>query len=73
MNGPGTCVPIAYVYFILNKLRLTNTKMVFIESWCRVDRLSLTGKLLKPIVHEFIVHWEELKSIKGCKYYGSII
>lgn len=61
MNGPGTCVPVAYTYFLLNCLNITSTKLVFIESWCRVQKLSLTGRLLKPICHEFIVHWPELQ------------
>lgn len=56
-NGPGTCVPIFYIFFLLKTIRLSNTKLIFIESWCRVKDLSLAGKLVKPIVNEFIVHW----------------
>jgi beta-1,4-N-acetylglucosaminyltransferase len=36
-------------------------KMLFIESFCRVYSLSLSGKLLYPIVDKFVVHWKELK------------
>jgi beta-1,4-N-acetylglucosaminyltransferase len=33
---------------------------VFCESLCRVQTLSLTGKLLYPIADLFLVHWSEL-------------
>lgn len=73
-NGPGTCVPLFYLFYILNLLRITRTKLIFIESWCRVTSLSLTGKLIKYVVDSFIVHWPELSlRSKGCQYYGKII
>jgi len=56
-NGPGTCVPLYFVFFFINKIRLTRVRLTFVESWCRVYDLSLTGKLLRPIVNDFIVHW----------------
>lgn len=56
-NGPGTCVPLYYVFFFLKIIRLSKVRLSFIESWCRVTDLSLTGKLLRPIVKDFIVHW----------------
>ena len=56
-NGPGTCVPLFFVFFFLKKIRLSRVRLTFIESWCRVVDLSLTGKLLRPIVTDFIVHW----------------
>ena len=50
-NGPGTAVPLCYASFILQKCLLTkpDAKLLFVESFCRVKTLSLTGKLLKPI------------------------
>ena len=86
-NGPGTCLPIVIVAFIMgkwkqnicsciplnyhkneNNTKKTNvkssirsrTKIIFVESFCRVQHLSLTGKLLYPIVDRFVVHWDEL-------------
>lgn len=68
-NGPGTCVPIFYILFLLKTIRLSNAKLIFIESWCRVKDLSLTGKLVKSVANEFIVHWPELASKhKKCRY-----
>jgi hypothetical protein len=33
---------------------------VFIESFCRVQSLSLSGLLLYPLVDEFVVQWPQL-------------
>ena len=73
-TGPGTCVPLYYTFFLLKKLRMSRAKLIFFESWCRVVDLSLTGKLLRPIADNFIVHWPELAlKHKNCKYLGQII
>lgn len=53
-NGPGTCVPVCYVG------RLLGARIVFCESWCRVRDLSLTGKIVYPLAHRFVVHWKKL-------------
>ena len=62
-NGPGTAVPICYNHYLLSKVLLWNVKnkILFIESFCRVNSLSLSGKLIFPIADKFIVHWKELK------------
>ena len=60
-NGPGTCVPIVVMVFVLRILGLAAGNIVFVESFCRVKHLSLTGRLLYPIVDKFIVHWPELR------------
>ena len=36
-------------------------KVIFVESLCRVKSLSLSGKLVYPIVDQFVVHWPYLK------------
>ena len=59
-NGPGTCLPIAVMTLLFRILGLCEGKVVFVESLCRVETLSLTGKLLYPLVDLFVVHWEEL-------------
>jgi beta-1,4-N-acetylglucosaminyltransferase len=71
-NGPGTCIPICFVvllYRALNLLPNHQTYIVFIESFCRVETLSMTGKILYPIVDVFLVHWDELQQ----KYPNSIL
>ena len=65
-NGPGTCLPIIFWTFIWKVLGLgfffkhESTKIIFVESFCRVTSLSLTGKLVIFVVDRFLVHWEEL-------------
>ncbi|CAL8078118.1 unnamed protein product [Orchesella dallaii] len=61
-NGPGICVPFCVAGFVLTKLRLLETKLVFVESICRVETLSTTGRILLQFVDLFFVQWEELKS-----------
>jgi beta-1,4-N-acetylglucosaminyltransferase len=62
MNGPGTCLPIAISTFLSRVLGLSLGRIVFVESFCRVKSLSLTGKILETlgIVDLFLVHWPEL-------------
>lgn len=66
-NGPGTCVPIVYAAFLLRLLTgadgfgARRFRVVFVESVCRVHTLSLSGKLLYPIVDRFVVHWPGLQ------------
>lgn len=61
VNGPGTCVPVVYSAFIFRVLALGICKVVFVESLCRVQTLSLTGKLVYHIVDAFVVQWPSLK------------
>ena len=59
-NGPGTCVPICYCAFMMRLLGIYTPKIVYVESFCRVKSLSLSGKLIYPIADKFIVQWPEL-------------
>ena len=54
VNGPGTCVPVAVL------ARLSGSRVIFVESWCRVESLSLTGRIMYWVAHRFVVHWPEL-------------
>ena len=62
-NGPGTCVPICLAAFASRVLgRGTKTAVVYVESVCRVRRLSLTGEILYRlrIADALFVQWEGL-------------
>ena len=56
-NGPGTAVPMCYIYFIVSKVLMFNlkSKIILVESFCRIKSLSLTSKLLRPIVNKFVI------------------
>lgn len=60
-NGPGTCIPVCFVVFMMRVCHYTNTSIIFVESICRVKTLSLTGKLLFLFADLIIVQWPELK------------
>ncbi|NCP98587.1 hypothetical protein GW820_06965 [archaeon] len=49
-NGPGVSLPLCYIGYIFKKLFiLIESKILFIESFCRTESISLSGKLLQPI------------------------
>ncbi|CAK9439728.1 uncharacterized protein LODBEIA_P38280 [Lodderomyces beijingensis] len=74
LNGPGTCVPIAYIYFVYKVLGLSSTRIIYIESLARVDKLSLSGRLILPIADRFIVQWDQLyQQYNRAEYYGILI
>jgi beta-1,4-N-acetylglucosaminyltransferase len=58
-NGPGTCLPVCLAALFFRVTGRPNS-IVFCESYCRVETLSLTGKLLYPLADMFVVHWPEL-------------
>jgi len=74
-NGPGTCVSLIYSAFALNVLGLSDTTIVFAESFCRTtSRLSITGTLVYPLANKFIVHWQEqAEAYPRAEYLGQII
>jgi len=48
-------------------------RIIFIESFCRVDDLSLCGMILYPVVDRFIVQWPKLcKRWKLTEYVGRL-
>lgn len=68
-TGPEIAIPVFYVAKILG------IKTIFVESWCRVKELSLTGKLVYSISDFFFVQWEQLltKCGKRARYGGGVI
>lgn len=60
-NGPGTCVPVCFVAFMMKLFHYADTSIIFVESFCRVRTLSLTGKLMLFFANLIIVQWPELK------------
>ncbi|EDV99618.1 UDP-N-acetylglucosamine transferase subunit ALG14 homolog [Drosophila grimshawi] len=78
-NGPGTCVPYcyaAYMWRLLGRLP-AHSRIVFVESYCRVETLSLSGRLLLPLADMFVVHWPALAARYSHKpnirYFGRIL
>lgn len=78
-NGPGTGVIVILASYILRLLRPRGTRgkmrTVYVESWARVRRLSLSGKILLPLVNRFIVQWKTLAEATGgrAEYIGVLV
>ncbi|XP_066539253.1 UDP-N-acetylglucosamine transferase subunit ALG14 homolog [Hoplias malabaricus] len=61
-NGPGTCVPLCAAALLLGILGLKRVLLVYVESICRVESLSLSGKILYHFADYFFVQWPPLQS-----------
>jgi beta-1,4-N-acetylglucosaminyltransferase len=64
-NGPATAVIVIMAATILKFLGiapLSSMKVIYVESWARVQSLSLSGKILLKlgICETFVVQWEAL-------------
>lgn len=56
-SGAAVAVP----FFYLGKL--FGAKLIYIEVFDRIDKPTLTGKLVYPIADKFIVQWDEQKKV----------
>lgn len=74
-NGPGTCVPICLIAFLFRVVCInTNSRIVFIESFCRVKSLSLTGRIVIWFADLFVVHWQEQRKFSNkIECFGQLI
>lgn len=46
---------------LLKVLGVAKCKIVFVESFCRTQTLSLSGKILYPFASRFFVQWPQLQ------------
>ena len=56
-SGAAVAVPFFYLAKLMGK------KVIYIEVYDRIDKPTLTGKLVYPIVDCFVVQWEEQKKV----------
>ena len=63
-TGAGVAVPFLWVG------RLLGMRIVYIESVTRIWDLSLSGKLVYPVVHRLFVQWPELLTRYPKAVYG---
>lgn len=72
-NGPGTCIPVCVVAFLMRCIFLLDCRIVFVESICRVRTMSLTGKILQYFADIIIVQWPQLRDVCfRAKYFGRL-
>lgn len=66
-SGAAVAVPFFYIG------KLMGAKLIYIEVYDRIDKSTVTGRLVYPIVDKFIVQWEEQKKVyKKAVNLGSI-
>lgn len=66
-TGSGIAIPIC----IMGKI--FRSKIIFLESCCRIKEISRTGKLMYYLADKFIVQWPELKDkYKKAIYVGGL-
>lgn len=56
-SGAGAAVPFFYIG------KIFHAKTIFIEVFDRIDKPTITGKLVYPVTDIFIVQWEEMKKV----------
>ncbi|MDW2797286.1 PssD/Cps14F family polysaccharide biosynthesis glycosyltransferase [Clostridium boliviensis] len=56
-SGAAVAVPFFYIG------KLFGARLIYIEVYDRIDKSTITGKLVYPITDKFIVQWEEMKKI----------
>lgn len=56
-SGAAVAVPFFYIG------KLFGARLVYIEVYDRIDKSTMTGKMVYPITDKFIVQWEEMKKV----------
>ena len=56
-SGAAVAVPFFYLGKLMRK------KLIYIEVFDRIDKPTMTGKMVYPITDKFIVQWEEMKKV----------
>lgn len=66
-SGAAVAVPFFYIGKFLG------SKTIYVEVFDRIDKPTVTGKMVYPVTDKFIVEWEEMKKIYPKAYnLGSI-
>ena len=56
-SGAAVAIP----FFYLGKM--FGAKLIYVEVFDRIDKPTMTGKIVYPITDKFIVQWEEMKTV----------
>lgn len=83
VNGPATATVLVYAALALRffnvKGCVTDGKMrtIYVESWARVKKMSLSGTMLSRVVDKCLVQWPQLDAKKNgsgkAKYVGMLV
>ncbi|MCI9439439.1 MAG: UDP-N-acetylglucosamine--LPS N-acetylglucosamine transferase [Lachnospiraceae bacterium] len=56
-SGAAVAVPFFYIG------KLLGVKLIYIEVFDRIDKPTMSGRMVYPIVDRFVVQWEEMKVV----------
>jgi beta-1,4-N-acetylglucosaminyltransferase len=66
-TGAGVAVPFAWIG------RIRGVKIVYVESFTRIEGPSLTGRLVGPVAHRSYVQWPEMERlVPKARYAGNV-
>lgn len=66
-TGAGVAVPFCWV------ARLFGARVVYIESFARIEGPSLTGRLIHPVATDFFVQWPKVQRFfRKAQYRGAL-
>ena len=71
MNGPATCVPVVATIWAMRVLGAPTPRMLYIESYARVISLSLSARMLRYVVDQFVVQWPTADPSAPC--WGALV
>ncbi len=61
-------------FFLCITAKLFGAKVIWVDSIANVNRLSLSGKLIRPFADLFLTQWPQLQNkVKGIEYSGGVI
>jgi len=67
-TGAGVAVPFAWI------ARLRGARVVYVESLTRIERPSLSCRLIAPVANRIYAQWPELtEAVKGARYAGNVL
>jgi beta-1,4-N-acetylglucosaminyltransferase len=67
----STGAALAVPFFVIGKLR--RVRLVYVESFTRVQRLALSGRLVYPLTDAFFVQWQSTATRRRTTYAGSVV
>jgi UDP-N-acetylglucosamine:LPS N-acetylglucosamine transferase len=66
-TGAGVAVPFAWI------ARLHGARIVYVESFTRIESTSLSLRLIRPVAARLYVQWPELaRRVPGARYVGDV-
>src|SRR5690349_17179737 len=67
-TGAAIAVPFAWIG------RLLGARVVYIESFARIEQPSLSCRLIAPFTDRLYVQWPELaRTLRGARYVGAVV